>query len=70
MREKTYNKKIYKYAVLSRAINDYCRLADIQIEDCGDEWKCVFSSETVPLDILVSEFDNYLIELSQIHINV
>lgn len=70
MREKTYNKGIYKYAVLSRAINDYCRLADIQIEDCGDEWKCVFSSETAPLDILVSEFDNYLIELSQLHINV
>lgn len=70
MREKTYNKGIYKYAVLSRAINDYCRLADIQIEDFGDEWKCVFSSETVPLDILVSEFDNYLIELSQLHINV
>lgn len=70
MREKTYNKGIYKYAVLSRAINDYCRLADIQIEDCGDEWKCVFSLETVPLDILVSEFDNYLIELSQLHINV
>ena len=50
--------------------NDYCRLADIQIDDCGSEWKCVFSSETVPLDILVSEFDNYLIELSQLHINV
>lgn len=70
MREKTYNKKIYKYAVLLKAKNDYFRLADIQIDDCGDEWKCVFSSETVPLDILVSEFDNYLIELSQLHINV
>lgn len=70
MKKKTYNKEIYKYSVLSRAINDYRRLADIQIDDCGDEWKCVFSSETVPLDILVSEFDNYLIELSQLHINV
>lgn len=70
MKEKTYNKEIYKYSVLSRAINDYCRLADITIGDCGSEWICVFSSETVPLDILVSEFDNYLIELSQLHINV
>lgn len=54
MKEKTYNKEIYKYTVLSRAINDYRRLADITIGDCGSEWKCVFSSETVPLDILVS----------------
>ena len=70
MKEKTYNKEIYKYALLSKAVNDYARIGKISVEDNGDEWKCVFSSETVPLDMLVSEFDNYLIELSQLHIGV
>lgn len=70
MKEMTYNKEIYKYALLSKAVSDYSHIANISIEDNGDEWKCVFSSETVPLDMLVSEFDNYLIELSQLHIKI
>ena len=68
MKEKTYSKEIYKYAVLEKAISDYKHLAGIELTELGREWKCSFSSDIVPLDILMLEFDNYLIELAQLHL--
>lgn len=70
MKEKTYNKEVYNYSILSKAITDYNHLAKILISNSGNEWKCSFSSDTIPLDLLILEFDNYLIELSQLHIKV
>ena len=45
------------------AIEDYKRIAAIELVDNGNHYLCVFQNCVVDSKRVINEFDNYLIEL-------
>lgn len=60
---KLFDKAFYTKKVLDKAILDYRQIASIKISDKDKYWECAFESNKMPIEIIINEFDNYLIEL-------
>ena len=58
-----YDKKYYTRDVLERAAKDYKVIAGISIIESDDAYECEFDSLEYPAELVINEFDNYLIEL-------
>ena len=61
--EQVYTKIFYSKEVLNQAIDDYRRIAKIKLLDDGGHYKCKFSQCSVDTQLVINEFNNYLIEL-------
>ncbi len=59
-----YNKDKIKMAIA--AYNKFCIVKIIAEEN--DQVICEFSSDKIPVNLIINEFDNYLIELMQINV--
>lgn len=61
--EQVYTKDFYSKEVLNQAIDDYKRIAKIKLLEDGGRYKCKFSRCAVDTQLVINEFNNYLIEL-------
>lgn len=61
--ERVYTKDFYSKVVLNQAIDDYKKIAKIKLLEEGKHYKCVFFRCAVDVQLVINEFDNYLIEL-------
>lgn len=61
--EQVYSKAFYSKEVILTAINDYKKIAKIKLFDCDEHYKCEFKKCVIGSEIVVNEFNNYLIEL-------
>lgn len=61
--EQVYTKIFYSQEVLNKAINDYKKIAKIKLFEDGEYYKCEFFQSAVDIQIVINEFNNYLIEL-------
>ena len=60
-----YNKDKIKIAIA--AYNKFCNVKIIAEEN--DQVICEFSSDNIHVNLIMNEFDNYLIELMQINVS-
>ena len=61
--EKSYSKIIYSRDVLEQAAIAYKNIADIEIKEKGGDFVCLFNRCKAESQLVVNEFNNYLIEL-------
>lgn len=61
--EQVYTKAFYSSEVLSQAIDDYKKIAKIKLHDGGEYYKCEFLRCVADTQLVINEFNNYLIEL-------
>lgn len=61
--EQYYSKSFYSKEVLNQAIIDYKKIAKIKLLEDGEHYKCEFRRCAVDAQLVINEFDNYLIEL-------
>jgi hypothetical protein len=61
--KQTFSKFFYDIEIIEQAIRDYKNIAKITIQDNGNEFECSFESKEAPVEMVIREFDNYLIEL-------
>ena len=61
--EQVYTKIFYSQEALNKAINDYKKIAKIKLLEDGGYYKCEFFQSAVAIQIVINEFNNYLIEL-------
>lgn len=61
--EQAYTKAFYPKEVLKQAINDYKKIAKIKLVEDVWYYKCEFSRCSVNTQLVINEFNNYLIEL-------
>ena len=61
--EQVYTKTFYSKEVLNQAIDDYKKIAKIKLLEDGEYFKCVFFRCAVDTQLVINEFNNYLIEL-------
>ena len=61
--DKTYDKNIYPRFVLESAISAYKSIASIKIKEKDGAFMCSFGKSKADTQIVINEFDNYLIEL-------
>ena len=61
--EQVYTKTFYSKEVLNQAIDDYKKIAKIKLLEDGDHYKCEFFRCAVDTQLVINEFNNYLIEL-------
>lgn len=61
--EQIYTKNFYSREVLNQAIDDYKRIAVIELLEDGQYYHCAFSQCAVDTQLVINEFNNYLIEL-------
>ena len=60
-----YDKHFYGRDIIDKAISAYKPFAVINLNDDGSCWKCTFDIKEYPEQMIINEFGNYLIELSQ-----
>ena len=60
-----YDKSFYGRDIIDAAIIAYKPFATIKLNDDGSCWKCTFDVKEYPEQMIINEFGNYLIELSQ-----
>ena len=65
MNLKEYDLEIYTDTVIKKAISDYKNLCKINITYKNGKAYCIFKASRYPINIVMNEFDNYLIELMQ-----
>ena len=58
-----YTKQLYSYKIISQAINDYRGICSVLVTDSPEEYICKFHLTKEKNQIIINEFDNYLIEL-------
>ena len=61
--EQVYPKTFYSKEVLNQAIDDYKKIAKIKLLEDGEHYKCEFLRCAVDTQLVINEFNNYLIEL-------
>jgi len=61
--EQVYTKTFYPKKVLEQAIDDYKKIAKIRLLNDGEYFKCDFFRCSVDTQLVINEFNNYLIEL-------
>lgn len=61
--EQVYTKTFYPKEVLNQAIDDYKKIAKIKLLEDGEYFKCEFFRCAVDTQLVINEFNNYLIEL-------
>ena len=61
--EQVYTKAFYSKEVLNQAIDDYKKIAKIKLLEDGECYKCEFFRCAVDTQLVINEFNNYLIEL-------
>ena len=61
--ERVYTKDFYSKVVLNQAIDDYKKIAKIKLLEDGEHYKCEFFRCAVDTQLVINEFNNYLIEL-------
>lgn len=61
--EQAYTKTFYPKEVLDQAIADYKKIAKIKLLEDGEYFKCEFFQCAVDTQLVINEFNNYLIEL-------
>ena len=64
MNELLLSKEIYSLTALQKSAEQFNNIAKITIEDNTESWNCSFElRKDIPLEIVVSEFENYVIDL-------
>lgn len=64
MNELLLSKEIYPLTALQKSAAQFNNIAKIIIKDNIDSWECNFElRKDIPLDMVVSEFENYIIDL-------
>ena len=58
-----YHKAFYRLPILLTAIDDYRRIATINLSDEVEYYRCTFTNCVVDSTRVICEFNNYLIEL-------
>lgn len=61
--EQVYTKTFYPKEVLNQAIDDYKKIAKIKLLEDDGHYKCEFFQCAVDTQLVIDEFNNYLIEL-------
>lgn len=61
--EQLYTKAFYTKKVLIAAINDYKKIARIKLLEDDEHYRCEFYKCAVDTQVVMNEFNNYLIEL-------
>lgn len=61
--EQVYIKTFYPKEVLNQAIGDYKKIAKIKLLEDDEYYKCEFLRCAVDTQLVINEFNNYLIEL-------
>lgn len=61
--EQVYIKTFYPKEVLNQAIDDYKKIAKIKLLEDDEYCKCEFLRCAVDTQLIINEFNNYLIEL-------
>ena len=61
--KRTFSKYFYNELILKRAIKDYQSIAKISLCEKTDAFECSFDSDNIPVELVINEFNNYLIEL-------
>lgn len=61
--EQVYTKTFYPKEVLNQATNDYKKIAKIKLLEDDNYFKCEFFRCAVDTQLVINEFNNYLIEL-------
>ena len=62
-----YSKLIYSEQCILTAINDYKRLAEIKLSVNDNYYICEFKNCKIDSERIICEFNNYLIELLNLH---
>jgi hypothetical protein len=62
-KEKQYSKELYPPSVLKQATRAYADIATIKVKNFGKATKCIFIEKDAPIQLVVNEFDNFLIEV-------
>ena len=60
---KSYNNHIYPLSAVKYAIIAYAEIAKIQVKTVADENICTFTEKEIPIQLVIREFGNYLIEI-------
>ena len=64
MNELLLSKEIYPLTALKKTAAQFNNIAQINIKENTDNWKCDFElRKDIPLDMVISEFENYIIDL-------
>ncbi len=61
--ERVYTKIFYPKEVLNQAIYGYKKIAKIKLLEVGGYYKCEFFQCAIDTQLVINEFNNYLIEL-------
>lgn len=56
--------KIYRHSMITETCSAFSKLAQIQVSSSPNGWTVSFSNAVCPTVLLISEFENYLINLS------
>lgn len=65
--QRSYELSIYKKEKILAAAAAYKSFCAIELQQQNQKIVCTFRSDKVPVDRVMNEFDNYLIELMQSH---
>ena len=61
--EQLYSKAFYTKKVIIDAVNDYKKIARIKLFEDDEHYRCEFCNCVVAIQVVINEFNNYLIEL-------
>lgn len=61
--KRLYSKTFYAKKILFAAINDYKKIAKIKLFEDDEHYRCEFCMCEVDTQVVINEFNNYLIEL-------
>lgn len=64
-KESYYNKKIYSKVAILTAIHEYKEICKICFNDDIDNYKLLFNADEEDTDIIIYEFNNFLIALEE-----
>ena len=64
MNELKLSKDIYPIIAVRKSSEEFKNIAEITINDDSSDWICSFKLlNDIPLDMLIAEFENYVIDL-------
>ena len=64
---KSFSNDVYPLSVIEDAIKKYTNIAEINVATVADENICTFTEKEIPIQLVISEFGNYLIEILNNH---
>ncbi len=67
--QRSYELSIYQKEKILAAAAAYKSFCSIELRQQNQKIVCTFRSEQVPVDRVMNEFDNYLIELMQSYVS-